>query len=126
MVFRRIALIAATSLLVVPAAAHAAFPGENGRIAWALNRDIFSIEPNGTNRVQLTSDPAADFDPAFSPDGSKIAFVSKRDGNYEIYVMEADGTNPRRLTNDPGFDTNPAWSPDGSQIAFNSNRGSGG
>jgi TolB protein len=61
---------------------------------------------------------AADFAPAWSPDGAKIAFVSQRDGNAEIYVMNADGTNPVRLTNDPGYDADPAWSPDGSKLAF--------
>ena len=42
-----------------------------------------------------------DFYPSFSPDGSKIAFSSDRDGNYEIYVMNADGSNQTRLTNNP-------------------------
>ena len=45
------------------------------------------------------------------PDGSKIAFVSDRDGNYDIFVMDADGSNPTNLTNSPADDVMPAWSP---------------
>ena len=56
----------------------------------------------------LTVDPARDDWPAWSPDGSKIAFASGRDGNAEIYVMNADGTNVVRLTNDPGNDNTSA------------------
>ncbi|NRA09710.1 MAG: PD40 domain-containing protein, partial [Myxococcales bacterium] len=65
-----------------------------------------------SNRMNLTNDPAGDFDPAWSPDGTQIAFYSVRDGNFEIYVMNAvDGSNQTRLTNDPSDDTSPAWSP---------------
>jgi len=60
--------------------------------------------------------------PAWSPDGSKIAFASDRDGNHEIYVMNADGSNPTRLTTHMSFDGKPSWSPDGSKIAFMSER----
>ena len=49
---------------------------------------------------------------------SKIAFLSKRDGNYEIYVMNADGSGQRRLTRDAALDLSPVWSPDGRKIAF--------
>ena len=61
--------------------------------------------------------------PAWSPDGSQIAFDSDRDGNYEIYVMNADGSNPHNLSNNPANDEDPVWSPDGSQIAFDTKRG---
>jgi WD40-like Beta Propeller Repeat len=67
---------------------------------------------------RLTTNPAADFDPTWSPDGLQIAFRSQRDGNDEIYVMNADGTCQINLTNDPLADWSPAWSPDGRQIAF--------
>jgi Calx-beta domain/Carboxypeptidase regulatory-like domain/WD40-like Beta Propeller Repeat len=78
-----------------------------------------------TTSVQLGSDGqgpifSSDTDPAWSPDGSKIAFVSTRDGlsDSELYVMNPDGSNPVRLTNDGLDDSTPAWSPDSQRIAF--------
>ena len=60
--------------------------------------------------------------PAWSPDGSKIAFTSNRDGNPEIYIMNRDGSGVRRMTNHPSIDVNPTWSPTGNQIAWVSER----
>ena len=63
--------------------------------------------------------------PARSPDGTKVAFNSIRDGNLEIYVMDADGGNPVNLTRDGAYDQAPAWSPDGQRIAFERSGGGG-
>lgn len=60
--------------------------------------------------------------PAWSPDGSKLAFTSQRDGNPEIYVMNRDGTGLRRMTSHPAIDVSPTWSPTGSQLAWVSDR----
>jgi uncharacterized protein YjdB len=81
-----------------------------------------------TNLAQLarvTADTAVATDPAFSPDGSRIAFVSPRDGNAEIYVMNADGTGATRVTNDPQADGRPSFTPDGQAIVFHSSRPAG-
>ena len=60
---------------------------------------------------RLTDDPAHDEGPIWSPDGTKIAFASERDGQEEVYVMDADGGNERRVTNDPARDESPDWQP---------------
>ena len=60
--------------------------------------------------------------PAWSPDGQKLAFVSRRDGNSEIYVMNADGSAQENLTRQPASDSHPSWSRDGRQILFVSRR----
>jgi Tol biopolymer transport system component len=64
----------------------------------------------------------SDIWPTWSPDGTKIAFTSTRDGNEEVYVMNADGSGQTNLTNHPASDIFPAWSPDGTKIAFTSGR----
>ena len=78
------------------------------------------MNADGSGLRNLTNSGSEDIMPAWSPDGSQIAFESDRDdGNHEIYVMNADGSNPRNLTNSGfSFNYSPAWSPDGSQIAF--------
>ncbi len=143
-----LAVVAALALPGAPA--QAAFPGINGAIACGGLRgldtdlEIFQVNPDGSGETLLTNNGFRDGSPAFSPDGSKIAFESQRDNvlgqpaNTEIYVGDNDGdlTGPdvKRLTFNTGKLTNgtltgiaatdfsPTWSPDGTQIAFHSGR----
>jgi Tol biopolymer transport system component len=76
---------------------------------------------NGETRM-IAANPALDIYPTWSPDGSRLAFVSDREGNREIYLISPDGTGIVNLTNNPAYDSNPVWSPSGRHIAFLSNR----
>jgi len=84
---------------------------------------IYTMNSDGTNQANITNDSDHPYlDPSWSPDGSKIAFSTGRDGNMEIYKMNPDGSNMVRLTNNSAWDDKPSWSPDASKIAFISNR----
>jgi prepilin-type N-terminal cleavage/methylation domain-containing protein len=88
-----------------------------------ISNDIYVMNTDGTGLTNLTDDiQTGPYPVEWSPDGSRIAFTSDRDGNREVYVMNADGTALTNLTNNPGDDYSPTWSPDGSRIAFYSER----
>jgi TolB protein len=73
--------------------------------------DIFTIDAEGGEPVQLTQNQGNNEAPTWSPDGSLIAFSSTREGKSRIFVMTAYGTDQRRLLSMPGAQTNPKWSP---------------
>jgi Tol biopolymer transport system component len=133
-----LALVAACMAALVVAVvkpAEAAFPGRNGKIAFAgilhsetqttNNGDIYTTRPGTFKLVNITNTLSArEFFPAWSPDGKKIVYQRQPigGGDSDIYVMNARGKGNKRLT-DSGFGGHsPAWSPDGSKIAFVSNR----
>ena len=101
------------------------------RIAFTSNRkgsigfrnDIYTMDADGTNVVNLTKTRRDDSQPDWSPDGTRIAFASEIKGNTDIYVMNADGTGQTNLTNMPGLNLTPSWSPDGERVLFSRYRG---
>lgn len=89
------------------------------------NTDIYVIGVDGSNPTRLTEDPGPAGFPEWSPDGSRIAYHSNQNGDWEsfdIYTVKPDGTDVTNLTNSANFDRFPSWSPDGTQIVFESNR----
>lgn len=85
----------------------------------AGNEEIYSCNADGTGVTRLTNAPGSDTQPAWSPDGTHIAFISDRvGGSPEVYVMNADGTNVVRRTFNGGWAQNPTWSPDGTTLAY--------
>jgi len=98
-----------------------------GKIAFAANQDgnwdVYTLIPGRPQSVQrLTNDPADDLYPAWSRDGRRLAFTSRRDGNSEIYVMDPQDGAVRRVTAAPSEEWAPCWAPDGLRIAYQSDR----
>jgi Tol biopolymer transport system component len=97
----------------------------SGRIVLSTEDDIYTANADGKGLVRVTRLPGPEFDPAWSPDGSRIVYRDSRHGinqNDEIFVVNADGSHSRNLTKDPSNDWGPDWSPDGRTIVFNSDR----
>ncbi len=82
------------------------------------NTDIWLVPTAGGEPRQLTTHPAADARPRWSPDGRKLAFISTRDGTSQIWVMDVTGGEPERLTRFPTGASGVLWSPDGRHLAF--------
>ena len=82
------------------------------------NLEIYVMDADGNNQIRLTNHPEHDYQPSWSPDGRRIAFVSVRNGGFnQIYVMDSNGRNVKRLTNG-SVDGSPGWSPDGQTIVY--------
>jgi Tol biopolymer transport system component len=95
-------------------------------LAFASDRggdlDIYLASADGQNVRRVTDDPDDDLGPAWSPDGTRIAFTRGLEDDPNIFVMNSDGSGVVQLTDDPADDADPAWSPDGTSIAFVSTR----
>jgi Tol biopolymer transport system component len=129
-------IVTGIALTMTPAPAVATHPGSNGRVAF-LRWDpdgfaqVWTANPDLSAARQLTHGDVNSGWPAWSPDGSRIAFDSDRFdpdpsdgvGVNDVLTMRADGTDVRKLTDSIGFSGDPAYSPDGALVAFDANRG---
>jgi dipeptidyl aminopeptidase/acylaminoacyl peptidase len=98
---------------------HPTWSPDASKLAADDGGDIVVLTLSDGNVVTLTSDPAIDRSPAWSPDGARIAFVSSRSGEQALYVMRAsDGGGVTRLTSGVTVLGKPTWSPDGTRLAF--------
>ena len=99
-------------------------PAREDLIIFASDRDgdyeLYTIKPDGSGLRQLTDNDVTDVQPAYSPDGKRIAFASRLGGGTtQIYVMSADGSGAVAVTADPSaLHGQPSWSPDGRRLAF--------
>ena len=86
------------------------------------NREIYVMDADGRNQLNLTNNRSNDWSPSWSPDGKRIVFTVSDENGTEIYVMDADGRNQLNLTNNRSNDRWSSWSPNGKRIAFASDR----
>ena len=127
---RRLTVVALAALALVPGCGGGDERGED--IAFVSSRDgvyaIYLMDAEGGGQARLTEEEAPsdetpaglffEVEPAWSPDGTKLAFASRRSGNFDIYVVGADGTGLRRLTSAKADESSPTWSPDGTRLAY--------
>ena len=96
--------------------------GSGGTLAFSMrhngNSDIYLLSQNDGQLLRLTYDPAADRDPAWSPDGRWLAFASQRSHSWDIYLMDMQTGTVLRLTRDTLFEARPTWSPDSQWLAY--------
>jgi dipeptidyl aminopeptidase/acylaminoacyl peptidase len=122
---RRLPLFVLIALLVGGSAADARHRATD-RIAFASTRDggpyqIYVMNADGSAQTRLTTGDKDDRVPAWSPDGTRIAF-HRDQAAPDVWVMNADGSGQLKLTDDPAADLQPSWSPEGTRIVFLSNR----
>ena len=117
-----VSIVLLTGLITSVTAFNKAPAGKgNGKIAFVSNREkgerIYTMNPDGSGLTQLTGGPHQ-LQPAWSPDGKKIAYMDRLKDATALYVMNADGSKPKLLVSDIFHNVKLAWSPDGTKIAF--------
>jgi tricorn protease len=128
-----LALFLALSLALSSASLAASVPGGPSkmltdpalsaeRIAFVYGNDVWTCRLDGADVQRITSGPGLKMRPAFSSDGSLLAFSAELDGNLDVYVVPAAGGVPKRLTWHPGRDVVQGFTPDGKSVLFASPR----
>ncbi len=92
------------------------------RVAFVYGNDLWTSRLDGSGVQRITSGPGSKTSPAFSPDGSLLAFTAELDGNLDVFVVPAAGGVPKRLTWHPSRDTVQGFTPDGKAVLFSSPR----
>lgn len=95
---------------------------ETAKIVFTSSRDgnneIYTMNPDGSESINLTRHPADDHHPVWSPTGEQILFVSNKDGLFDLYLMDADGSHVRKVFKTLAERSYPTWAPDGEKIAY--------
>ena len=92
---------------------------------WVVeDQEIWLADINGSNKEKITDNSSNDYDPCFSPDGSKIIYVTDRNGNDDIYASDISGSNVVQITSSANDECFPEYSPDGSKITYTHQEGS--
>jgi hypothetical protein len=127
------AALAAAGLAWLAPPAEAAYPGKNGRIAFASSRvtpsnpsgdsEIFTMRPDGSGVKQLTDNTTDDVNPAYSASGATVVYISFDGKDYELFAVSRFGGAPKRITNNDVDEYHPSPSPDGRRIAYTGSDG---
>ncbi len=119
--------IISLGLLIAAGAAHAVNPmwvrdarisPDGTRIVFSYKGDLYTVPAQGGDAVRVTTGPAYESAPVWSPDGRSIAYASDRNGGKDIFIIPAEGGAPRQLTFNSAAETPEAFSPDGSSVVF--------
>ena len=114
--------VLSTFLIFASLSAVLAKAPETAKIVFTSRRDgnfeIYSMNPDGSDQINLTQHRANDASPVWSPTGEQILFTSDRDGIEDLYLMDADGTNARQVFRKSIGREHPTWSPDGKAVAY--------
>ena len=117
---RKLLLIAGLALAGVAGAQesplwmrHCAISPDGSTVAFCYKGDIYTVSAQGGRATQLTTNAAYDTRPVWSPDGTRLAFASSREGSLDVYVISKDGGTPKRITTHSGNETPVAFSDDG-------------